>query len=88
VNTRPDPDRTAQARLITSLLQGFVRRCLANGDVTRRYAPEALAALVQGALGALFNDWAERGGFDPARRAADLAALVADALEIRSDEKR
>ena len=88
VNARPDPDRTAQARLITSLLQGFVRRCLADGDVTRRYAPEVLAALVQGALGALVHDWAERGGFDPTRRAADLAALVADALEIRSDEKR
>jgi AcrR family transcriptional regulator len=83
-----DPDRAAQARLITSLLQGFVRRCLANGDLTRRYAPEALAALVQGALAALYHDWAEGGGFDPERRAADLAALVADALEIRSDEKR
>ena len=87
VHARPDPDRAAQARLITSLLQGFVRRCLADGDVTRRYAPEALAALVQGALGALFHDWAEVGGFDPERRAADLAALVADALEKRPDER-
>jgi AcrR family transcriptional regulator len=87
VNARPDPDRTTQARLITSLLQGFVQRCLATGDVTRRYAPEALAALVQGALGALFHDWAERGGFDPERRAADLAALVADAIERRPDER-
>src|SRR5688500_19371543 len=44
--------------------------------------------LIQGALGALMIDWGERGGFDPERRAADLAALVADALEIRSDEDR
>ena len=88
VHARPDPDRAEQERLITALIQGFVRRCIADGDVTRRYAPEALAALVQGALGALFHEWAETGGFDPARRAADLAALVADALEIRPDEKR
>lgn len=88
VHARRDPDRSEQARLITALLQRFVRRCLADGDVTRRHPPEALAALVQGALGALFMDWAERGGFDPEQRAADLAALVADALEIRADEKR
>jgi AcrR family transcriptional regulator len=87
VHSRPDPDRAEQARLITSLIQGFVRRCLADGDVTRRHPPEALAALVQGALGALFMDWAERGGFDPQQRAADLAALVADALERRPDER-
>ena len=87
MHARPDPDRAEQAHLITSLIQGFVRRCLADGDVTRRYAPEALAELVQGALGALFHDWAERGGFDPERRAAELAALVADALELRSDER-
>ena len=42
VHAHPDTDRAEQARLITSLLQGFVRRCLADGDVTRRYAPEAL----------------------------------------------
>src|SRR6185503_7510448 len=88
VHARPDPDRAEQALLITALIQNFVRRCIAGGDVTRRYAPEALAALVQGALGALFHDWAEQGGFDPERRAADLAGLVADALEIRADEKR
>ncbi len=85
VHARPDPDRAEQVRLISSLLQGFVRRCLADGGVTRRHS---LAQLMQGALGALMIDWGERGGFDPARRAADLAALVADALEIRSDEKR
>ena len=50
--------------------------------------PRRCAALVQGALGALYHEWVEGGGFDPERRAADLAALVADALEIRSDEKR
>src|SRR5215470_8913055 len=44
VHSRHDPDRSEQARLITSLLQGFVRRCVAGGDVTRRYAPAALAA--------------------------------------------
>jgi AcrR family transcriptional regulator len=87
VHSRHDPDRSEQARLITSLLQGFVRRCLSDGDVTRRYAPEALAALVQGALGVLFLEWAEQGGVDPARRAAELAALVADALERRPDER-
>ena len=88
VHARPDPDRTEQARLITTLIQDFVRRCIADGDVTRRHSPEALAALVQGALGALFHDWVEGGGFDPQRRAAELAALVADALEIRGDERR
>ena len=87
VHSRPDPDRPEQMRLISSLFQGFVRRCLAGGDVTRRHSPEVLAALVQSALGALFLEWAERGGFDPARRATELAALVADALEVRPDER-
>ena len=88
VHSRPGPDRAEQMRLISSLFQGFVRRCLAGGDVTRRHSPEVLAALVQGALGALFLEWAEGGGFDPARRAADLAALVADALERRPGERQ
>jgi len=88
VHARPDPDRAQQLQHISTLFQGFVRRCRAGGDVTRRHSPEVLAQLMQGALGALMIDWGERGGFDPARRAADLAALVADALEIRSDEKR
>ena len=88
VHSRPDPDRALQLQHISSLFQGFVRRCLAGGDVTRRHSPEVLAQLMQGALGALMIDWGERGGFDPAQRAAEIAALVADALEIRSDEKR
>jgi AcrR family transcriptional regulator len=88
VHSRPDPDRAQQLQHISSLFQGFVKRCLATGDVTRRHSPEVLAQLMQGALGALMIDWGERGGFDPSQRAAELAALVADALEIRSDEKR
>jgi AcrR family transcriptional regulator len=87
VHSRPDPDRPEQIRSISSLFERFVRRCVATGDVTRRHAPEVLAALVQGALGALFLTWAEGGGFDPARRAGELAALVADALEKRADER-
>jgi AcrR family transcriptional regulator len=86
VHSRPDPDRAEQLQQITALFQGFVRRCLAEGEVTRRHAPEVLAQLMQGALGALFIDWGERGGFDPTRRAAELAALVADAFEPRPDE--
>jgi AcrR family transcriptional regulator len=87
VHSRPDPDRPEQIQLISSLFERFVRRCLATGDVTRRHSPEVLAALVQGALGALFVVWAEGGGFDPAQRAAELAALVADALEPRPGER-
>ncbi len=87
VHSRPDPDRPEQIRLISSLFEGFVRRCVATGDVTCRHSPEVLAALVQGALGALFSAWAVGGGFDPARRAGELAALVADALEERPDER-
>src|SRR5262245_7972798 len=40
VHSRPDPDRAEQLQQITALFQGFVRRCLAEGDVTRRHAPE------------------------------------------------
>jgi AcrR family transcriptional regulator len=87
LHSRPDPDRAEQLQRISALFQGFVRRCVAGGDVTRRHSPEVLAQLVQGALGALFIDWGERGGFDPARRAAELAALAADALEVRPDER-
>jgi AcrR family transcriptional regulator len=88
VHSRPDPDRAQQLQHISALFQGFVRRCIASGDVTRRHSPDVLAQLMQGALGALMIDWGERGGFDPARCAAELAALVADALEIRGDEQR
>jgi len=88
LHSRPDPDRAEQLQHVSSLMEGFVRRCLARGDVTRRHSPEVLAALVQGALGAMFMEWAERGGFDPTQRAAELAALVADALEVRPDERR
>ncbi|HKA14290.1 MAG TPA: TetR/AcrR family transcriptional regulator [Myxococcota bacterium] len=87
VHSRPDPDRAQQLQHIFALFQGFVRRCLAGGDVTRRHPPEVLAQLLQGALGALMIDWGERGGFDPKRRAAELAALVADAFEIRPEER-
>jgi AcrR family transcriptional regulator len=87
VHSRPDPDRAQQLQHISALFQGFVRRCLAGGDVTHRHSPEVLAQLMQGALGALMVDWGERGGFDPTRRAAELAALVADALERRPDER-
>lgn len=87
VHSRPDPDRARQLQHISALFQGFVRRCVAGGDVTRRHSPEVLAQLMQGALGALMTDWGERGGFDPQRRAVELAALVADALERRPDER-
>ncbi len=86
VHSPPDLDRAQQLQHISGLFQGFVRRCLADGGVTRRHSPEVLAQLMQGALGALMVDWGERGGFDPTRRAGELAALVADALEVRPDE--
>ena len=56
------------------------------GDVTRRRDPQVLAELTEGALVVLMRDWANRGGFDPIARAAQLADVVADALEKRSDE--
>jgi len=77
-----------EAQQIAVIFLTLVRRGLAAGDVTRRHAPEVLAELVQGALAALFSDWGLREGFDPVQRAAELAALVADAIEVRPERER
>jgi AcrR family transcriptional regulator len=87
LHTGPEPGRAAEVQRFSELFLSLVQRGLAIGDVTRRHAPEVLAELVQGALAALFSDWTVRGGFDPTRRVAELAALVADALETRPDER-
>lgn len=78
---RPD-----QARRMSRIFLTLVQRGIENGDVTRRHAPEVLAELVEGAVVTLVRDWTAYGGFDASRRAAQLAALVADALEKRPDE--
>jgi len=87
LHANPEPDHAAETQRLTGIFLALVQRGLALGDVTRRHAPEVLAELVQGSLAALFTDWGVREGFDPVRGAADLAALVADALEVRPDER-
>jgi AcrR family transcriptional regulator len=82
-----EPGRVAESQRIAEFFLEIVRRGLDLGDVTRRHAPEVLAQLVQGSLAALFSDWSARGGFDPRGRTAELAALVADALEVRPEER-
>jgi AcrR family transcriptional regulator len=86
LHANPEPGRVMEAQRFADIFLTLVQRGLAAGDVTRRHAPEVLAELVQGSLSALFSDWGVREGFDPVRRAAELAALVADAFERRSDE--
>jgi AcrR family transcriptional regulator len=85
LHSDPNPER---ARRFAELFRAFVMRGVEAGDVTRTHAPEVLAELVQGALGSLFTDWGLREGLDPRRRAEELAALVADALELRPDERQ
>lgn len=87
LHANPEPGRAAEAQRIAGLFLTLVQLGLAEGDVTRRHAPEVLAELVHGALAALFSDWVGRGGSDPTRRARALAALVADALELRPGER-
>jgi AcrR family transcriptional regulator len=78
-----DPEHS---RRISEVFLSLVQRGLERGDVTRRYAPEVMAGLIEGAVGTLMRDWSARGGFDPTLRAAQIAALVADAIEARPDE--
>jgi AcrR family transcriptional regulator len=87
LHANPEPGRLAEAQQFADIFLTFVRRGIAAGDVTRRHAPEVLAELVQGSLGAVFSDWGVRRDLDPLRRAEELAALVADALEVRPDER-
>jgi AcrR family transcriptional regulator len=74
------------SRRISEVFLSLVQRGLERGDVTRRYAPEVMAELIEGAVVALMRDWSARGGFDPTLRAAQIAALLADAIEARPDE--
>ena len=76
-----------QRRRISDASLTLVQRGLELGDVTRLHEPEVLAELLEGALMALMGDWGARDDFDPARRASQLAALVADALEKRPGER-
>jgi AcrR family transcriptional regulator len=87
LHVNPEPGRRAEAQRFAGVFRELVERGLALGDVTRRHAPEVLAELVQGALASLFADWGVRERIDPVRRAGELAALVADALEKRADER-
>ena len=71
---------------ISDVFLTIVLRGLELGDVTRRHEPEVLAELCEGAMMALIGDWGAHEDLDPERRAGQLAALVADALEKRPDE--
>jgi AcrR family transcriptional regulator len=73
---------------ISEVFLSLVQRGLERGDVTRGYPPEVLAELVEGAVVTLMRDWSARGGFDPNRRAAEIAGLVADAIEAKPDERK
>lgn len=75
-------------RRVSEVFQALVRRGLERGDVTRGHAPEVLAQLIEGAVVALMRDWSAGGRFDPIRRAAEIASLVADAVEARPDERQ
>jgi AcrR family transcriptional regulator len=86
VNAGCDATHPEHARRISQVFLTLVERGVARGDVTRRHAPEVLAELIEGSVVTLMRDWAARGGFDPAQRGAQLAALVADAIEARPDE--
>ncbi len=87
INASDDAAHPEHARRISEVFLTLVRRGLEDGDVTRRHAPEVLAELIEGAVVTLMRDWSARGGFDPTRRAAQIAALVADAIEARPDER-
>ena len=75
------------ARRISRVFLSLVQRGLERGDVTRRYAPEVMAELIEGAVVTLMRDWSARGDFDPTHRAAQIAALVAEAIEARPGER-
>jgi AcrR family transcriptional regulator len=75
------------ARRISDIYLTLIERGLELGDVTRRYSPEALAETIEGGVATLMRDWSAGGGFDVVQRAEELAALAADAVEVRPDER-
>jgi AcrR family transcriptional regulator len=87
VHANQDESELRQAQRISALFHRLVEIGVAHGDVTRRYEPAVLAHLVEGAMVNLMRDWSVTGGFDPLERAAQVASLVADALEKRPDER-
>lgn len=76
-----------QSRRVSRVYLTLVQRGLEQGDVTRRHAPEVLAQVIEGALVAFIRDWSAGANFDPTRRAAEIASVVADAVESRPDER-
>lgn len=76
----------AQLRLLEELFASVVLRGLEDGDVTQRYPVDVLTSLAVGAYTSLIFDWATHADFEPAARATQMAAIVADALERRPDE--
>ena len=60
------------------------RRGIGPGELN---GPEGLAELVYGARATLMTDWATQADLDVYERSPRLAALVADALEARPEER-
>jgi len=87
IHSSDNPLYPEQSQRISDLFVGFVRRGLEVGAVTRRHPPEVLAELIEGSVFALMRDWSARGGFDRNQRALEMAAVVADAVEARPDER-
>jgi AcrR family transcriptional regulator len=71
---------------VSGFFLAIVRSGLSQGDVTRSQPPEALASLCEGALMALFASWGAGVELDAEERAAQLADLVAAAIERRPGE--
>jgi AcrR family transcriptional regulator len=78
--------RSQRARSLHAAFRGIVDDGLAQGDVTRRHDPQALAEMILGAYYVLIFNYANLDDFPIRERGHAAARILADALAPRPEE--
>jgi AcrR family transcriptional regulator len=84
--SQSDTDPEGENR-IQHAIGRLVRAGIANGEVTRRHAPEDVVRLVYGALNMLMFEWANAADYPIVEHADRMAHLLADAIAPAPDER-
>jgi AcrR family transcriptional regulator len=79
-------ERSDQVRRLHAAFRGLVEDGLAQGDVTRRHAPQALTELILGSYYVLIFNYANLDDFPVREHAAAAARILADALAPHPEE--